>query len=187
VSQLVVPDLFRGCPRTENSPEDYEQWRARHLPEVVVGDVGLAVDELRRMGLSVGLLGFCYGGGVLMNELARGSDGINPAAAAVFYPTRFDAEAAGRLAECPLMAVFGDKDKQVSPEVVEDLKRGLGMNTVMEDCDLLIYEGAGHGFAHHPKSPQDMDDAEILRYQTSEWFNKHLPGGHHDVQSDADS
>jgi carboxymethylenebutenolidase len=128
------------------------------------------------MGLSVGLLGFCYGGGLLMNELARGSQGIiNPAAAAVFYPTRFDAEAAGRLAECPLMAVFADKDKIVPKTVVEELKLGLEKNTQMEDCELLVYEGAGHGFAHHPKTPQDLDDSEILKFQTTEWFVKHLP------------
>jgi carboxymethylenebutenolidase len=175
----IVPDLFRGDPWVETRPKkEYEAWRTGIALDAVAVDARLSAAELRREGLSVGMLGFCFGGGRLMDELAvaNAPDAVNPDAAAVYYPTRFDARTSGRLARCPLMAVFGDKDKIVPMSVVEELQKGLGENTVMEDCELMVYDGAAHAFAHHPKSRQDVDDSEILKFQTVEWFNKHLPG-----------
>lgn len=68
---------------------EYESWRALHDPVTVRGDLVLARDALtqRGYGTSLGLLGFCFGGGRLMEEVALNTRGLNPNAVAVFYPT----------------------------------------------------------------------------------------------------
>jgi carboxymethylenebutenolidase len=172
-----VPDLFRGDPWDPARPQaEYEAWRSGHPDERVAADVRAAASVLRgELGVtSLGMLGFCFGGGRLMDELAAREAGVNPATAVVFYPTRFDAHAAGKLATCSLMAVFGEKDKLVPRSVVEALQGGLDENDEMDECELMLFEKAGHAFAHHPKSAQDEDDCEILKHQTAEWFNKRL-------------
>lgn len=172
----VIPDLFRGQPWSTSRPRhEYEDWRAMHPSDRAMSDARLAAAELRRLGHSVGILGFCFGGGRGMEEMTLGSRGINPDAAVIFYPTRFDAYSAGRQITCPLMLVFGEKDQEIPLSLVKELQNGLDENEKSESCELLMYEGAGHGFAHHPVSDQDEDDAEILQFQTAEWFNKHLP------------
>lgn len=75
------------------------------------------------------------------------------------------------------MAVFAEKDELVPKAVVEELQEGLGENEVMEECELMMFDGAGHAFAHHPKTEQDEDDSEILKQQTADWFTERLGGG----------
>lgn len=142
----------------------------------VLGDARLAAAQLRRLGLSVGILGFCFGGGRAMEEMSFREAGIDPDAAVVYYPTRFDAFHAGRLVRCPLMVVFGEKDKEIPATQMRELQKGLDENQDLGACKFVVYEGAGHGFAHHPASKQDEDDSEILKCQTAEWFSEHLPG-----------
>lgn len=174
---VLVPDLFRGDPWSPARPaEEYEAWRAGHADERVAADVRAAAAVMRaELGVRhLGALGFCFGGGRLMDELAARGDGVDPATAVVFYPTRFDARRAGERATCSLMAVFAEKDKLVPLTVVEELQEGLEKNDVMEECDLMMFDGAGHAFAHHPKTEQDEDDCEILKFQTTEWFTTRL-------------
>jgi carboxymethylenebutenolidase len=178
---VLVPDLFRGEPWQPSRPQaEYEKWRVGHPDERVAADVRAAASVLRRdLGVtSLGMLGFCFGGGRLMDELAMREDGVNPVSAVVYYPTRFDARAAGKKATCSLMAVFGEKDKLVPQSVVDELQDGLGENEEMEECELMLFENAGHAFAHHPKSEQDEDDGEILKSQTADWFTERLGKNH---------
>lgn len=86
----VVPDLFRGHPwAPDRSRTEYEAWREPHTFTRVQADVRTALEALRQrgMGQSFGLLGFCFGGGRLMETLALASRGLNPNAAVAFYPT----------------------------------------------------------------------------------------------------
>lgn len=111
-----------------------------------------------------------------MDEIALGAKGLDPEAAVIFYPTRFDAVAAGRGARCALKVLFGEKDELVPMQVVDDLQAGIEENDIIEDVEVAVYEGAAHAFAHHPKSEQDEDDSEILKFETVEWFKEHLAG-----------
>eukprot|EP00177_Eucheuma_denticulatum_P003973 GFKZ01007178.1.p1 GENE.GFKZ01007178.1~~GFKZ01007178.1.p1 ORF type:complete len:214 (+),score=11.64 GFKZ01007178.1:292-933(+) len=86
----IVPDQFRDSPWTEGrSMSEYEEWRAQHDLERVRGDMKAAGEYMKKCGFGpdLGLLGFCFGGGRLMEEVARGTEGLNPKAAVAFYPT----------------------------------------------------------------------------------------------------
>lgn len=69
----------------------YEEWRAS-LNETDVRDaLDAGVDELVHNGHAkrdaLALLGFCFGGGRLMEEIARAPQGVAPKVAVAFYPT----------------------------------------------------------------------------------------------------
>lgn len=57
--------------------------------------------------------------------------------------------------------------------VVEKLQQSVQADECeLEDCEIQVVEGAGHAFAHHPKTEQNEVDGEImlsraLRYLTS--------------------
>lgn len=76
---------------------------------------------------------------------------------------------------CPLLLIAGDSDDFVPMESIEALQEAVSTeNTKMEDCEIIIAEGAGHEFAHHPKTEQDVVDSECLLNAAAEWLVKYL-------------
>ena len=72
---VAVPDLFRGdaWPRGRDpSGAAYEAWRARHPPSRVAGDVEAAAAAAAETfaAHSLALVGFCFGGGRVIEALA---------------------------------------------------------------------------------------------------------------------
>ena len=105
---VFYPDLFRGQPwdekvfggSTGSSPE-YEGWRSLHPPERVMQDISCASEFLRAKiaaearhgkdsGIKIGICGFCFGGGRMIEALGRDDIGMNAFSAVAFYPTRVD-------------------------------------------------------------------------------------------------
>lgn len=69
---------------------EYETWRSQHDPARVRQDLKSAHAFLAEKSFAnrLGMVGFCFGGGRLMEEIAMASEGINPKVAVAFYPTR---------------------------------------------------------------------------------------------------
>lgn len=84
--------MFRGNAWPDGKPADdtYEAWRQQHPYDRVHADIRAAVKGLHERGYGepLGLIGFCFGGGRLMHEISLVERGVNPSAAAAFYPTR---------------------------------------------------------------------------------------------------
>lgn len=47
-------------------------------------------------------------------------------------------------------------------------------NEKMTDCDMIIVEGAGHAFAHHPKTEEDIADSRSMLDRAVQWFQSFL-------------
>lgn len=87
----------------------------------------------------------------------------------------FDPVAVGSKSKCPLLLIAGDADTFVPMSDIDKLRMTLeSENTVMGDCEIIIIEGAGHGFAHHPKSDDDKTDSESLFSSAAKWLTKYL-------------
>lgn len=89
--QLVMPDLYRGDPWPQKPmDETFLPWLAKHSFERILSDTSVAADALRERGFGkqLGLLGFCLGGGRVLDEAALAEKGLNPAAVVSFYGTR---------------------------------------------------------------------------------------------------
>lgn len=172
---VLVPDLFRGNPWKLNVPfdgESIQQWLAGHAPGRVSGDVDACtrwlVDEFKAAGVSkkLGVVGFCYGGGRLVETLARDADNCF-SAGVCFYGCPMDASLGDRIA-APVLFVCGDGDPYCSVEMVQELERRA------RGARAAVYAGRGHGFAHRPQSVEEDADAEHAFNAMRGWLHDHL-------------
>ncbi|KAJ4758428.1 alpha/beta-Hydrolases superfamily protein [Rhynchospora pubera] len=93
---VLVPDLFRGIPWRKDQPRsEIDKWLQTQIPLRVSTDIDLCtkwlIDEFKSAGISekLGLIGFCFGGGRLIETLARDTNS-NFATGVCFYGTKMD-------------------------------------------------------------------------------------------------
>ena len=116
----------------------------------------------------VGVVGFCYGGGVANTLAVRMGSELN--AAVPFYGGQPPAEDAAKI-KAPLLLHYGSQDTRITgnwPKWEEALKA----NHVTYEG--FVYEGAQHGF-HNDTTPRYDEAAAKLAWQrTIDFFNKYL-------------
>lgn len=136
--EVLAPDLFRGVPWEEHkfggdtkSPQ-YEAWRrdnyepVRVLADIEVGVRYLAAQRSGEERCALGVVGFCFGGGRLLEAVSGACDlGGVVAAAVAFYPTRLtDAQSvrAGlETTDIPTLIIQGDLDAISQPSLAAEL------------------------------------------------------------------
>jgi carboxymethylenebutenolidase len=125
----------------------------------------------------IGIVGFCFGGRVSFLVAARRSLG----AAVGFYGGGI--AAAGGLPfppligesptlQTPWLGLFGDLDKGISVESVEELRAALGDAPVA--ADVVRYADADHGFHCDARGSYHAESAADGWRRTLEWFAGHL-------------
>jgi carboxymethylenebutenolidase len=111
--------------------DGFQQWLAGHSPARVSGDIDACtrwlLDELAAAGESkkLGVVGFCYGGGQVVEALARDAEKGAFSAGVCFYGSRMDASLGDRIA-APVLFVCGDGDALCPVETVRELERRQG-------------------------------------------------------------
>lgn len=177
-----VTDLFRGEPWQEGRDmSKYESWRAQHDPERIASDIALAYKylsaELAEHGAGtrgegrIALVGFCFGGGRVVEQLAADTEGKYSAGVS-FYGTRYDAKL-GEKVKAPLLLIAGDSDPLVPVEFLEDVEKNLKKGSGRPPSKLKIYKERKHAFAHHPKFEDDADADDAFEVM-KEWLREHL-------------
>ncbi|XP_030522526.1 carboxymethylenebutenolidase homolog [Rhodamnia argentea] len=174
---VLLPDLFRGDPWTKDRPKNlFEQWYAGQQPDRVAKDIGMAkdwlVNELLSAGISkkLGVIGFCFGGGRVIDILAK--DESNHFSAGVsFYGTRIDRSTACNI-NVPILFISGDEDPLCPVSLLRDIENSIGRGS-----RVVIFEGRGHGFAHQPNSPDEDKDAEQAFLVMRSWLDDELVAG----------
>ncbi|GAB2271899.1 hypothetical protein Dimus_006728 [Dionaea muscipula] len=174
---VLVPDLFRGDPWARDKPEDvFEEWLAGKDPARVAKDINTStkwmVDELLAAGISkkLGLIGFCFGGGRLVETLARDQSSSCFATGVSFYGTRMDKSAAAKV-QVPILFIAGDGDPLCPIDTLMEFEELIGKGS-----KAVIFKGRGHGFVHRPESPEDDADAEQAFLMMRNWFSEKLAG-----------
>lgn len=135
--------------------------------------------ELRKaeaMKLPVGVAGFCWGGGHLIQLAAeKPTDGkalvdvcFTAHPSALSFPK--DIEGITR----PISVAVGDKDPLMSPEQARMTEAVLRKNKVEQE--VVIYEGAGHGFSVRidRTNPRQTEQAVQAEKQAVKWFTRHF-------------
>ena len=113
----------------------------------VMLDVAAAVERVRGPhGVSV--LGFCWGGGVIVRAAAE----LDLRGAIAFYGTRLQTYL-DQKPKCPLQFHFGDTDPNSPPETIEAVRKAFPA------AEIYIYE-AGHAFANDARPTYVADAAE---------------------------
>ena len=155
---VLVPDLFRGDPWEKGQKQCLNNgWLAKTLKRVA-NDIATStkwmVDEFTAAGISkkLGIIGFCFGGGRVIDVLAA-DQGACFSIAVALYGTRMDPSAASkvRCLSCSFQETMTPLPGQCFEWVWESIGKG---------SRVVIFKGRGHAFAHRPGSPKEDADAE---------------------------
>ena len=151
---------------------------AEHIDEDVDGAVA-ALSAVSIEPRNIAIVGFCMGGTVAFHTATR----LDLGAAVSFYgggiakgrfgyPSQLDA--AGRLCT-PWLGLFGDRDKGIPAEEVEELRTAVAHAPV--DAEIIRYPDAEHGF-HCDDRPAVYDEAAARDgwARTLQWFGTHVEG-----------
>ena len=112
---------------------------------------------------AIGLVGFCFGGGLAFNVAALASQAeVPPAALVSFYGSALPQLLhLAEDVECPSLHVFGTDDAYITPEQVEQIREAVTAGGTREQVRLELHEGAGHAFDnpnpdfHHARASEE--------------------------------
>jgi carboxymethylenebutenolidase len=147
-------------------------WASGLDDDDVLGDLSAAADLLVvDDGVSsIGVLGFCMGG---MYALKAAATDRFDRAVAFYWMIRLPAgwQGPGQAAPldtaadvCPTLAIFGSIDAMTPAADIDALRAAWAGR---DDCEIVVVEGADHGFVHDPDRPAHRpDDAAALWTRT---------------------
>jgi carboxymethylenebutenolidase len=165
-----APDALTPLGGYPGNDDDGRELQRQRDGEEMTQDFVAAVKFLREHPDTtdrVGAVGFCFGGGMVL-ELAIRLPDLD--AGVAFYGRHPDADRAAAI-EAPLMLNHAELDERVNaswPAFEKGLKAA-GVDYVHHD-----YEGVQHGF-HNDTTPRyDKKAAELAWTRTVEFFNRHL-------------
>jgi len=117
----------------------------------------------------VGVVGFCYGGGIANFLATRVAD---LAGAVPFYGDQPSAADAAKI-KAPLLLHYAGEDQRIDAgwPAYEAALKAAGVN-----YQAFIYPGAQHGFNNDTTPRYDEAAAKLAWQRTTEFFNKHLRG-----------
>jgi carboxymethylenebutenolidase len=152
------------------------EWIARLDDATQLGDLEAAASHLvvHDDVTTVGLLGFCMGGCYVFKSAH--SDWFDRAVAFYGMPVLPSAWRGPAVAEplatvadaCPTLAIFGSADTFTPPADIDALRDAWADRS---DCEIVVIEGAEHGFVHAPERPAHRpDDAAQLWERALAWL-----------------
>lgn len=171
---VLVPDLFRGDPWSRDRPNAiFEQWLAKQDPDRVAKDIGTSTkwmeDEFTAAQIprKLGIIGFCYGGGRVVEVLARDQNSTFGTGVS-FYGTRVSLNAAQNV-EVPVLFITGDNDPLCPVGTLAELEKAIGKGS-----RVVVFKGRRHAFVHRPESPEEDADADEAFMIMRTWLCDHL-------------
>jgi carboxymethylenebutenolidase len=151
-------------------------WASELDDDDVLGDLAAAADLLVVDDgvTSVGVLGFCMGGMFALKAAA--TDRFDRAVS--FYgmprlPASWEGPGARSALDtaaevCPTLAIFGSADAMIPPADIDALRAAWANRA---DCEIVVIDGADHGFVHDPERPvHRADDAAVLWDRALAWL-----------------
>lgn len=165
-----APDALFPLGGYPGNDDDGRKMQRERDPREMVEDFSAALDFLAShpdCTGTVGITGFCFGGGMVMRLAVERPD----LDAGVAFYGRHPTEAEAESIEAPLMIHHGGLDERVNASW-PDFKKGL--DEFDKSYVRFLYEGANHGF-HNDTTPRyDEEAAELAWSRTIDYFTEHL-------------
>lgn len=164
--EVAIPALFDRHEKGavipfDQGPRGRDMMLASDLEQTMM-DADAAVQALAAKGGKVGVIGFCWGGGLAM----RAAQVLDVGCAVAFYGTRLT-QYLDRPLKAPLLAHFGTLDDHVPPEMRAAAQEALpGM-------EAHLYE-AGHAFANDARPSYVPEAATLAHARTEAFLATHL-------------
>jgi carboxymethylenebutenolidase len=129
--------------------------------DLMVTDARAVVDELKKTGLKVAVVGYCMGGSMAWLSATR----IPGLAAAVGYYGGAVAEFADESPRCPVLLHFGETDASIPREHWDRIREA------QPTVPMHIYP-AGHGFNCDARASYHEPSARLARERTLEFLKR---------------
>jgi len=168
---VLAPDLYHG--EVANSPTDAQKLAMALQIDQVEKDLRGAVDYLLNLeavtSAKVGIVGFCMGGALSLYSAC-----INKkiGACIVYYGIRKDVENKLSSLEAPVLGFFGELDKGVPVERVNQLDEE--MKKAGKEHTFIVYPNANHAFFNDTRPAYDLKSAKDSWEKMIEFFNKRI-------------
>ena len=167
----LAPDLLSRAGGTAAAQDATAVLGGISTPDLVT-DIRSALDELksRVSGVKLGMVGFCFGGGMTWQTLNSGPSDL--AAAVPFYGPAPDAPTFSG-SQAAVLGVFAEKDARVNAgkDKLEAALTAAGLTH-----ELVTVPGVDHAF-FNDTGPRYNDAAAAQIYQrVLAWFGTHLAG-----------
>jgi len=167
----LAPDLLSRAGGTGGVPDATAALGGISTPDLVT-DIRSSLDELksRVSGVKLGIVGFCFGGGMVWQTLNSGPSDL--AAAVPFYGPAPDAPTfAGSTAA--VLGVFAEKDARVNAgkDKLETALTAAGLTH-----ELVTVPGVDHAFFNDTGPRYDEAAAAQIYQRVLDWFGTHLAG-----------
>jgi carboxymethylenebutenolidase len=170
----LAVDLYGGQVATSSDDAmKYMQAAGADVPKAVA-TMRAAFDFLgsnkRVAATKRGVLGWCFGGGMSL-QLALAEPKLD---ACVVYYGRLVTEPKELAAiPCPLLGIFGNKDKSITPAVVDGFEKA--MKAAGKECMIHRYD-ANHAFANPSGAAYDQENAGKAWAETRAYLAQRLKG-----------
>jgi carboxymethylenebutenolidase len=139
-------------------------------PEQLVADLRAGIDELEKRvpNAKIGVVGFCFGGGMTWNLLQAGEERL--AAAVPFYGPAPESPDFSN-AKAAVYAIYGEQDERVnaSRDRAESALKAAGLT-----YEIQTFAGAGHAFFNDTGERYNPKAAQQAWQKMLDWFNQHL-------------
>ncbi len=168
----LAPDLYRGVVAKE--PSDAQRLVMQVQMNQALGDIQGAVDYLVAQDYvlpkKVGVVGFCFGGGIAMMMAYKGK---SVGAVVSFYgasanPTDDDLKAVS----VPVLGLYGELDQSIPQDRIKHWEATLKQYGKINE--MVTYKGAQHAFFNDTRPSYNKDAAEDAWPRTLAWFAKYL-------------
>lgn len=132
--------------------------------DAFVRDTDAAREAVSGAG-KVGVVGFCMGGSVAFLAATR-LDGVS--AASAFYGGKIHAYA-HEVPKCAVQMHYGSEDAGIPMDNVQSVRAQREA-----DCQIYVYEGAGHGFHCDERASFDPEASKVAWSRTLELFRNNI-------------
>lgn len=172
---VVAPEIYwrlDDLSIDQSAPDALEQARAamnRLDWDTAVSDSVAALEYLRGRGTDVGVIGFCFGGGLAFNVAAVSSPDVLVSYYGSALPRLL--ELAPQV-DAASLHHFGDEDRLLPPATVDQIVAALGSG-----AEVYRYPGAGHGFDNPMPAFHHAEASALAWERTTSFLARHLPPG----------
>lgn len=165
--EVAIPALFdrqkRGLVVPFDTPAEGRDLMLSADVEANIADAEAARAALAANGGKVGVIGFCWGGGLAIAAAQR----LDVACAVSFYGTRLR-QYLDRPLKAPVQGHFGTKDDHTPADMLEETQSYLGA-----DLEMFMYE-AGHAFANGERASYVAEAADTAHGRAERFLAAHL-------------
>ncbi|MHB8219566.1 MAG: dienelactone hydrolase family protein [Acidimicrobiales bacterium] len=169
----LAPDLYRGKKVTE--PDEAGKAMMAMRLDAAGRDMSGAVDELRRRtgGGTVGVIGFCMGGGLALVLATQRPDAVSavvPCYGIIPWP---DVQPDYAAMTAAVQGHYAERDDFFTPDAA--LALGEQLRAMGKDAEIMVHPGTDHAFFNDDR-PEVYDAGEAAKLWASAvaFFHQHL-------------